>query len=114
MPTVGKLLVVLAVALPVVMVGGYAYKKAMAVTWGEALTKAYHVMGNCPGIDITNETSKRALLISNSIYLAGGWIWFSGGAGERGHGVLTRHAVCAGVCGGSDTRSLSPSPSTHS
>jgi len=71
MPTTGKLLVVLAVSLPVILIGGVAYKKAMEVTWGEALTKAYHVMGNCPGIDITQEKSTAALVIINAVYLAG-------------------------------------------
>jgi hypothetical protein len=50
MPTVGKLLVVLAVAAPVVLVGGWAYKQAIkGSTWGESMTKAYNVMGNLPG-----------------------------------------------------------------
>jgi hypothetical protein len=49
MPTFGKLLAVLTVAVPVVVAGGYAYKRVAGVPWGEAMTKAYHVMGNCPG-----------------------------------------------------------------
>ncbi|GBF95117.1 ion channel POLLUX [Raphidocelis subcapitata] len=71
MPTVGKLMAVLAVAVPVVLAGGFAYKRAMGVPWGQALTKAYHVMGNCPGIDITQEEKTSGLLISNAVYLAG-------------------------------------------
>jgi hypothetical protein len=49
MPTTGKLLAVLAVAVPVLLAGGFAYKRAMGCTWGEALTKAYHALGNIPG-----------------------------------------------------------------
>jgi hypothetical protein len=49
MPTTGKLLAVLAVAVPVLLAGGFAYKRAMGCTWGEALTKAYQALGNVPG-----------------------------------------------------------------
>ena len=35
LPTVGKLLAALAVAVPVVVAGGYAYKSALGCTWGQ-------------------------------------------------------------------------------
>ncbi|KAI8465303.1 MAG: hypothetical protein J3K34DRAFT_461471 [Monoraphidium minutum] len=71
MPTTGKLAAVLAVSIPVVLLGGLAYKTAMGCSWGQALTKAYHVMGNCPGVDITQEQSRTALLVINAVYLMG-------------------------------------------
>jgi hypothetical protein len=40
MPTTGKLLAVLAVALPVVLAGGYAYKQAQGCTWSEVGARA--------------------------------------------------------------------------
>ncbi|GBF96827.1 hypothetical protein Rsub_09683 [Raphidocelis subcapitata] len=70
MPTTGKLLAVLAVAVPVLLVGGLAYKAAMNCTWQEAITKAYHAMGNVPGT-IAKEQSKAAMFIVNAVYLAG-------------------------------------------
>jgi hypothetical protein len=51
-PAVGKLLAVAAVALPIIAVGGLAYRKAVGdpdCTWQEALGRTYCVLNNCPG-----------------------------------------------------------------
>jgi hypothetical protein len=49
---VGKLLAVAAVALPIIAVGGLAYRKAVGdpdCSWQEALGRTYCVLNNCPG-----------------------------------------------------------------
>jgi hypothetical protein len=51
-PAVGKLLAVAAVALPIIAVGGLAYRKAVGdpdCSWQEALGRTYCVLNNCPG-----------------------------------------------------------------
>lgn len=70
-PTAGKLLAVLAVALPVVLAGGAAYHIALGSPWPEALARAYHVMANSPGVDVTSEPSRAAAAVTGAIYLAG-------------------------------------------
>jgi hypothetical protein len=52
-PAVGKLLAVAAVALPIIAVGGLAYRKAVGdpdCSWQEALGRTYCVLNNCPGV----------------------------------------------------------------
>lgn len=50
LPAVGKVLAVVAVALPIVMVGGLLYRKAAGdCSWPEALGRTYSVLNNCPG-----------------------------------------------------------------
>lgn len=50
LPAVGKVLAVIAVALPIVLVGGLLYRKAAGdCSWQEALARTYSVLNNCPG-----------------------------------------------------------------
>ncbi|KAF6253223.1 hypothetical protein COO60DRAFT_1548067 [Scenedesmus sp. NREL 46B-D3] len=73
-PAVGKLLAVTAVALPIIAVGGLAYRKAVGdpdCTWREALGRTYSVLNNCPGSSVDSERSFGADVVLHLVYLAG-------------------------------------------
>ncbi|WIA39518.1 hypothetical protein OEZ86_005609 [Tetradesmus obliquus] len=73
-PAVGKLLAVAAVALPIIAVGGLAYRKAVGdpdCSWQEALGRTYCVLNNCPGSTVESERGLAADVVLHLVYLAG-------------------------------------------
>jgi hypothetical protein len=60
LPTYGKVLAVIAVAMPVLLLGSALYKRAIGCSWGEALTTSYSVLNNCPGKLASRPTSCRS------------------------------------------------------
>jgi hypothetical protein len=51
MPGMGKMLLIVAVALPLIIAGGWLYQCAAggSVGWQEAIGRTYSVLNNCPG-----------------------------------------------------------------
>ena len=49
LPTYGKMLAVIVIALPALAVGAALYHTAVRCSWSEALMKSYQVLNNCPG-----------------------------------------------------------------
>eukprot|EP00803_Ostreobium_quekettii_P010129 evm.model.scf_531.3 EVM.evm.TU.scf_531.3 scf_531:13935-21183(-) len=67
----GKLLAILAVALPIILVGGVAYRMVTNCPWHLAFFRAYLLMGDVPGGDAAAEESNGATIIANIIFLYG-------------------------------------------
>lgn len=71
MPTAGKVLAILAVTIPLTLIGGECYRRAAGVTMEDALWKAYNVLSDTPGADIIAEKNWRATVVTHTIFLAG-------------------------------------------
>lgn len=49
MRLLGKIFGVLLIAIPIMLIGGFFYKKLTGHRWSFSLFKAYTLMGNVPG-----------------------------------------------------------------
>ncbi|GFR42454.1 hypothetical protein Agub_g3361 [Astrephomene gubernaculifera] len=71
LPTLGRLLLVALVALPLLAAATALLVAASGEQFGEALRRCYQVLNNVPGTDLTCETDPRVAVLLNGLYVAG-------------------------------------------
>eukprot|EP00803_Ostreobium_quekettii_P003897 evm.model.scf_1298.2 EVM.evm.TU.scf_1298.2 scf_1298:4839-10953(-) len=67
----GKLLAVAMVALPIILVGGVAYRLTTGHAWYLSFFRAYLLMGGVPGGNASDENNHAATIVTNVIFLYG-------------------------------------------
>ncbi|KAG2491156.1 hypothetical protein HYH03_010597 [Edaphochlamys debaryana] len=71
LPTWGKVLTVLAVAVPVLAAGSAALCAVTGEPAKAALLRCYYILNNVPGADVAGEENPRAAVLLNFIYVTG-------------------------------------------
>ncbi|CAG9463034.1 unnamed protein product [Pedinophyceae sp. YPF-701] len=71
LPILPKMAVIFLLALPLVLIGGVAYRWLTGLALGEALFKAYAVISNAPGVDVTADDTPGGVWVGNLLFLVG-------------------------------------------